>query len=665
MGFRAGWLLMLVLGTCANAQDGSSVSGTYTAEQAERGRALYVAHCAACHGAALEGGAAVPLTGNTFRVTWSRPNVTVDDLQFIIATTMPLSQGGTLADAEYLDILAFILERNDVQAGAEPLRQERQYLASIRRADADAVSLSTAPAFIAGERGLTPEGRGPSGDELLRAAETGTNWLYHTRDYRGTRYSPLAQIDKKNVANLVTQCIYQLGVEAPFQTGPLVYDGTMYLTGVHATIAIDAATCRTRWRHEWQPLDREPWSRNRGVAIKDGYVVRGTADGYLLALDSADGKLLWARQVANPWLGETFTMPPMILDDRILIGPAGSENAISGWVGAFRLRDGEPIWRFDTVPGATRKGSETWQNPEGILIGGGAVWTPFSLDEERRELYVAVTNPSPDLPAFLRRGSNLYTNSIVALDVDSGRLRWYEQIVPADDHDWDLTQVSPVFSSRIDGKTRNVVAAVGKDGLLHVIDRESHARYFEAAVTTRTNAAAPVTTEGVHACPGLLGGVQWNGPALHPGANLLVVPAVDYCATFVADDSARHVEGQTYLGGQYRLDDDWQGWLTAVDARDGAVRWKYRSESPMVAAVTTTAGGLVLSGDLTGRLLALDVDSGKVLYEFQTGGPIAGGVVTYEVGRKQYIAVASGAPLPRWVKDGHVGSPTLVVFALR
>jgi len=659
-----GAAVLMIASIGAQAQERTGTTGTYSAEQAERGGIVYATRCAACHGAALEGGIATPLTGQTFRVTWSRPNVTVDDLHFIISTTMPQLQGGSLTQSEYLEVLAFILQRNDVAAGTQPLGSDRQYLAAIRMAPDDVVSLSTAPTFIAGETGMKPRGRGPSTAELSMATEDAANWLYHTHDYQGTRYSPISQINRRNVERLTPRCIYQVGDEPPFQTGPIVYDGTMYINGVHATLAIDATDCSTLWRHEWTPLDREPWIRNRGVAIKDGYVVRGTPDGYLIALDAADGSLLWARQAANPWIGETFTMPPMIFEDRILIGPAGSENAISGWVGAFRLSDGEPIWRFETVPGATRSGGQSWANPDGILLGGGAVWTPLSLDAQRRELYIAVTNPAPDFPGFLRPGANLYSNSLVALDVDTGELRWHDQIVPADDHDWDLTQVSPVFRAEIAGRDRDLIAAAGKDGLLHVIDRATHERQYSVAVTTRQNVEQQVTPDGVYACPGVLGGVQWNGPSLHRGAGILVTPAVDYCGTFIAGVDIRHVEGQTYLGGQYEFGDEWAGWLTAVDTSDGGVRWRYRSSRPMVAAVTTTAGGLVLAGELTGRFLALDVDDGELLYEFQTGGPMAGGIVSYAVDGKQYIAAASGGPLPRWVRDGHIGSPTIVVFAL-
>lgn len=459
---------------------------------------------------------------------------------------------------------------------------------------------------------------------------------------------------------------YQVGDPGNFQTGPIVYNGTMYITGAHVTAAIDAATCQQKWRFDWQPKDRESWINNRGVAVKDGYVVRGTSDGYLVALDAKDGTLLWARQIANPSIGETLTMAPMIYDNMILIGPAGSENGISGWIGAFSLADGKPIWRFQTVPGATRSGGKTWENPQNILIGGGAVWTPLSLDPGKGELYVAVTNPAPDYSPNLRPGSNLYTNSIIALDVHTGKLNWYKQLVPADGHDWDLTQVSPVFQARVKGKMHNLVATAGKDGMLRVLDQESHQILYKTAVALRKNVDAPVTTEGTYACPGTLGGVEWSGPALDPSEGLLITPAVNFCTTFYTDEpeKIRYTEGNLYLGGKAEMDlKSWSGWLTAVDIHNGSIRWKYRSQGPMIAAVTTTAGGLVLTGELTGDFLVLDASNGKPLYRFNTGGPVGGGVITYSVDNRQYIAIASGNPSQFWTGK-HRGASTIVVFSL-
>jgi alcohol dehydrogenase (cytochrome c) len=517
------------------------------------------------------------------------------------------------------------------------------------------------PAFIAGERDK-PLGTGPTQHELTTTPDP-ADWLYHTGNYAGTRYSSLSEITTGNVGRLGVVCAYQVGVLETFYAGPIVYRGIMYVSTAGTTIALDAATCRERWRHVWEPRDEALWRNNRGVAVKDGYVVRGTADGYLMALDAADGTFLWARQVAKPALGETITMPPLVFEDLVVIGPAGSENNIQGWIGAFRLADGAPVWRFNTVPRPGEPGAETWAPVPGVPAGGGAVWTPLSLDAARGELYVPVTNPAPDLPAHLRPGANLYTNALVALDVRTGALRWYDQLVPSDFHDWDLTQVSPLIRATVGGAERDLVITSGKDGLLHALDRDTHVRLYATPVTTRRNVDAPLTLEGTVACPGILGGVEWNGPAYHPGTGLLYVPAVDWCWKFalVPDDSVSHAPGELYLGGTVEPAGDARGWLTAVDASDGAVRWRYRSSLPMVAAVTTTAGNVVFTGEQTGDFVAFDAADGRELYRFYTGGGIFGGIATYAVKDRQYVAVTSGGGS---LTFGGSGSPTVFVFAL-
>jgi len=655
-----------VLTLAALAGPAAAQSGPYTAAQATAGQALYQSRCASCHGSELSDGSAPPLVGPTFRRTWSRENVNVDDLLYIMSTTMPPRRTGELSQGEYVQILAYVMSENGVPAGGSALTANADQLRAVSLLSPEDQAAGVAEAFITGTR-ARPTGTGPSQAELLGAADDDRNWLYHTRDYAGTRYSPLAQITSDNVRNLAPACIFQLGEPRNFQTGPIVYDGVMYMTGGRTTVALEADTCRPIWRHEWRPRDREPFIlNNRGVAIQDGWVVRATGDGYLVALDAADGEMLWARQIADPWKGEAFTMAPMIYDDMILIGPAGSENAISGWVGAFRLEDGQELWRFETVPGATREGGETWLNPYNIPLGGGAIWTPFSLDPEREELYIAVTNPAPDLPANLRPGPNLYTNSIVALDVHTGELRWYDQLVPSDEHDWDLTQVSPLYTATIGGSERSLVATAGKDGVLRVIDRDAKLRLFSAELTTRENVDAPVTTAGVRVCPGIFGGVEWNGPALHEPTGLLVTPTVDWCFLFRDYEATeiRYVEGQMYLGGEAIPAGPRTGWITAVDGTTGEVRWRYHSPDAVVGAVTATAGNLVFGGELTGDFMAMDATNGEVLYRFNTGGPIGGGIVSYAVDGKQYVAVASGRPSGFWQGE-NLGSGTIVVFALR
>jgi len=655
IGHIASFCLLFALTT-------STAIAGFTSEQSARGRSLYAEHCATCHGRQLEGGAAPGLAGAQFAESWSQSTRNVDDLFYVMRNAMPRPDIGSLETAEYVDILAFILSRNGIEAGPEALTANAEQLASITLGSSSKADTppTPRPQFIVGEGGTVPRGAGPS-DEDLRNAATSSDWLYHTQNYRGTRYSSLDQINTSNAKHLQVACIYQLGSLESFVTGPIEHAGTMYVTTTALTAAIDASTCREKWRYRWEALDLEVWPNNRGVAIKDGYVVRGSADGYLYALDSADGRLLWARQVARPAAGETITMPPLIYEDLVFIGPAGSENNVQGWIGAFNLADGAPVWRFNTVPKAGEPGFETWQHDPDLPVGGGAVWSPMSLDLEREELYVPVTNPAPDFPAHLRPGKNLYTNSLLALNARTGKLNWYAQLVPNDDKDWDLTQVSPIFDGRIQGKDRRLMVAAGKDGIVRVLDRDSHEILTETPIGTRINEDTPISAEGTRYCPGTLGGIQWNGPAWHPATNMLYVGTVDWCFTATLESEPRVIPGELYLGGTLEADEKAQGLLTAIDASTGAIRWQYRSDEPMIGAVTTTAGGLLLVAEGIGDLLAFDAGTGTELYRLNTGGSMAGGLITYAVDGKQYIGAASGKGS---LNMGGKGAPIIVVLTL-
>jgi alcohol dehydrogenase (cytochrome c) len=641
-------------------------SALFTKAQATSGEALYRRSCASCHGASLAGGTAPPLTGPGFETSWGDPRVTLEDLFFIMRTTMPPRASSSLSPAEHAAVFAYVLEANGYPSGASPLSADSRELKGehLLGTAGPRPTRAAAPAFIPAASGATHSDTGPD-QATLTASARSTDWLFHAHDYGGTRFSPLQDINTTTAARLAPACMFQVGERDNFQTGPIVHNGTMYLTTMVSTIALDAASCGVKWRHKWDSRDDMGFQRNRGVAIKDGRIIRGTPDGYLLALNAETGTQLWARQVAKPAEGETFTMAPMLFEDLVLIGPAGSENNLQGWVGAFRVTDGSPVWRFNNVPKPGEPGYETWQNPKGIPVGGGAVWTAFALDTENGDLHVAVTNPAPDIPVHLRQGDNLYTNSIVVLDVRTGKLRWHRQLVPNDSHDWDVTHATPLFSTTVNGTTRRFVATTGKDGVLRALDRETHGVVFETPVTTRENAETPVTPTPMRVCPGVLGGSQWNGPAYNPGTNLLYVPAVDWCTTFSAFEQVRFIPGRLYMGGKSDMDppSKAQGWLTAVEASTGAVKWKYRSRRPMVAAVTTTAGDVVLTGELTGDFVVFNARTGDVLYRFNTGGPVGGGVITYATGGRQYIAVSSGSPSNFWVEKSP-GAPTIIVFAL-
>jgi glucose dehydrogenase len=279
-------------------------------------------------------------------------------------------------------------------------------------------------------------------------------------------------------------------------------------------------------------------------------------------------------------------------------------------------------------------------------------------------VFIAVGNPAPDFYGDVRQGANLYTNSLVVLEARTGKLVWHYQAVPHDTHDWDLTQVSPLFSAEVKGQPRRLVAVSGKDGLLHVLDRESREHLYEVAVSRRENVELPITREGVHACPGPLGGVQWNGPAFSPRTNMLYVPSVDWCGVFRKAEELHHVPGQLYMGGTWVRDPDEQarGWVTAIDAATGAIRWRYESRRPMLAAVTATSADLLFTGELDGDFVVLDARDGTVLYRYDTGSRMTGGIVTYQIGGQQYVAVTSGSATSHWRRPR--GSAAVIIFSI-
>jgi alcohol dehydrogenase (cytochrome c) len=485
--------------------------------------------------------------------------------------------------------------------------------------------------------------------ESAATDSSGGDWVYVDHDLAGTRHSPLKQITTENVSRLVKACAYSFPDKEPSQTAPIVSAGRMYLTTAHYTVAIDGADCHVIWLSTWTPREHEPAMTHRGAALADGKIIRGTSDGFLLALDAKDGRQLWAKQIADPKQGYFISMAPLAHGDLVYIGPAGAETAAQGWVAAFRVRDGEQVWRFNIVPNDGEPGADTWgPNPASRKHGGGNLWTPMSFDEQKNLLYVPGGNAAPDLFDDDRPGDNLYTNSLIALDAKTGHLVWYRQFVPHDVHDYDVSHVAPVFKTTINGSTRNVIASTGKDGLLRLLDRDSKDLIYSVAFTNRLNVEASITRTPVRVCPGTLGGQEWNGSSYYAKQNMLIVPATDWCAEFSKDATAPDPEKEHihafYFGGQTKFD-PWsaaRGRLTAFDASTGQEKWRFDAAKPMIAGVTTTGGDLVFTGDLAGNLLALDARSGKVLLRSELGGPAGGGVVTYRAHGRQNVAAVSG-----------------------
>jgi alcohol dehydrogenase (cytochrome c) len=491
------------------------------------------------------------------------------------------------------------------------------------------------------------------------AGPINTDWLMYNRDYQGDRFSSLAQINRQNVGHLHPVCAFQLGVLGPMQAGPVVHNGVMFITNEHNTYAINATTCKVKWATPYKATGVEQGRANRGVALLDGKIFRGTPDAHLLALDEATGKVLWNVTVRDSSDGSSTISAPIAWRNLVFMGSAGSESGVRAKMYAFDVNDGHVVWTFDLVPTGDEAGANTWENPDTALTGGGGTWSSFALNPADGTLFIPVGNPAPDFLEAYRPGANLYTSSILALDAMTGKLRWYYQAIPHDYHDWDMAAAPAIFTA---ANNEQLITFAPKNGYLYTLDYKTHALLYKVPVTTVANQDAPLTADGTHYCPSI-GGTEWNGPAYSPVDKLIYVDAVDWCTT-VKLGSVRYIKGQLFLGtsnGYGNPDASSTGWITAVDPLTGKPAWKFHAPSPMVAAVTPTAGGLVFSGDTDGNFYAFNSTTGKRLYSFYTGGSVAGGIATYMVNGKQYVAVTSGNQSR--TSFAQIGAPIVFVFA--
>ena len=666
--------LITLLGPSALAQPAPSTSPTspaaqpspaqaqtawFSDAQASAARGDYATACAACHGGTLGGGSAPALKGAGFLRKWSGRSLR--DLWQEVHTLMPLTAPGSMTETQSLGLMALILQDNGFPSGEGALQT-----ASLDRTITPPATAGQPPPVVAGKPPEVavsqPVGHAPTQAELDAADTDGTNWLMYNKGYMGYRYSPLKEIDRTNAARLRPVCMFQLGEIGPFHAGPVIYDGTMYVTTAHGVYAIDAATCRKQWDYHYQPWGPEVQPNNKGVAIADGRVIRGTPDGALIALDAKTGKLLWQRQIMDPTLGEFAAAAPIVWKDLVFMGKAGGDWGIDGAMMAFKASDGSEVWNFGWLPRGDAPGADSWKDPQSALKGGGSTWSTYSLDAKDNMLLVPIGNPSPDFHPEMRPGDNLYTNSVVSLDPATGKLKWYYQLVPNDGHDWDTT-----VAAAFDGPGgEKLVAAAGKDGVLTVLDRADGKLKFKVPIVRQENTDTPIGQERVHFCP--VQALLYNGAAYSPATHLLYINSQDWCAYAVMGPQPKYVKGMQYAGwangfGTRDPLDQSIGWTTAIDAASGKIKWRLRLPGvPMIAAVTPTAGDVVFTGDTAGNFLVLDATDGKVLYSFNTGGSFGGGVATYSVHGRQYVAAMTGNT--SFAKYLAGGAPTVVVFGL-
>jgi alcohol dehydrogenase (cytochrome c) len=525
-----------------------------------------------------------------------------------------------------------------------------------------------------------------SQDMLDRAAGDGNNFLHTNGNYEQTRYYPSRQINTSNVGNLRPAWIFQTEIVDTMETTPIVVDGVMYVTtAFNHVYALDARTGAQIWhhKHDMGPITTYCCGpNNRGVAVLGDMLYMGTLDSQLVALDAKTGKQVWATQIGDPELGYSETMSPTVVNGKVLIGTNGGEYGVRGFVKAFDAKTGDLLWTFHTTAEDSRgvwathdatgrdmhrdidaeKAAYAAQGDPYETLGGG-VWQNPAVDRETNRIYFVAGNPSPDLDGSLRPGDNLYTNSLVSVDLDSGEYICHFQYIA---HDvWDLDAVSPPIITQVADGDGNMVKGIlhgGKTGhvYVHKADDCSLIRYSEAMVPQENMWVLP-TAEGARMLPGANGGVEWSPMTVNADLGLTYAINLHQPMTYHVESSP-YPEGKIWLGGAFKAIPTEQQWgnVTAVDYNTGKIRWKVKTPQPMIGGILATAGGLVFTGEGNGQFKAYDAETGAILWNFQAGAGVNAPPSSYTVDGKQYIVVAAGGNAQMNFKRGN----NIIAFTL-
>jgi len=515
------------------------------------------------------------------------------------------------------------------------------------------------------------------------------NWIHPNGSYGQTRYYPGTQINTGNVAKMKPAFVFQTAVLESMETAPIVVNGVMFLTtSFNHVYAINAATGEEYWhyKHKMGPITTFCCGpNNRGVAIENDRIFMGTLDAKLVALDAKTGKVLWETQIADPEKGYSETMAPAAVDGKVLIGTNGGEYGVRGFLKAFDAKDGKLLWTFYSIPdkgheGVWAENDATGRNMHRDIAAekaalakdasfyqtlGGGVWMTPAIDKKTRTVFFVAGNPSPDLYGAIRPGDNLYTNSMVAIDLDKGTYKWHSQYIA---HDvWDLDAVSPPILTQAkdaSGKLTDVVIHGGKTGHVYVHDRATGKliRFSEAMIPQENMWVLP-TKEGARMLPGANGGVEWSPMAVNPKLHMAYAANLHQPMTYHVEEAPYPGGSKLWLGGAFKTipsEEQW-GRLVAVNLDTGKVAWGAKTPQPLIGGVLATAGDLVFNGEANGWYKAYDARTGKELWKYNCGAGVNSPGVSYMVNGKQYIAVAAGGNNQIDAKRGN----SVFVFAVQ
>jgi len=523
-------------------------------------------------------------------------------------------------------------------------------------------------------------------DMLSRAAADANNFLHTNGDYTQKRYHPATQINASNVRRLRPAWIFQTDVKESLETSPIVVNGVMYVTTSFSQVyALNAQTGEQLWYYK-QPLGPITTyccgPNNRGVAVYEDKVYLATLDSKLVALDAKTGSKVWQTDIADPELGYSETMAPTVVKGKVLIGTNGGEYGIRGFVRAYDAKDGKLLWNFDTIPensvgvwaekdatGRDMKRNIQAEKDQLAKTGdpyktlGGGIWQNPAVDLATNRIYFVVGNPSPDLDGSLRPGDNLYTDSLVSLDLDTGKYVCHFQYIA---HDvWDLDSVSPPVLVDVRNNSGQLVSGVihaGKTGHVYVHDRKdcSLIRFSETMVPQENMWTLP-TPQGARMLPGANGGVEWSPIAVNPQLGVSYAINLHQPMTYQVQSSP-YPNGKLWLGGAFKVipGEEQAGYIVAVDYNTGKIRWKVKTPQPMIGGILATAGGVVFTGEANGRFRAYDGRNGNVLWTFNAGAGVNAPPSSYMAGGKQYIVVGAGGNVQIDSKRGNA----IIAFTL-
>ena len=516
-------------------------------------------------------------------------------------------------------------------------------------------------------------------ERILNAAREPQNWLTYGGGYASDRYTPLKQITPQNVKNLEHQWVLQGQVLGAWQSTPLVVDGIMYLTErPNDVIALDAKTGRVFWVYRYNnSADQRVCcgANNRGVAIHGDTVFMGTLDAHLVAIDAKNGQPIWNTTVADSKLAYSITMAPLVIKDKVIVGVGGGEYGIRGFIAAYDVRTGKEVWKFYTIPAPGEPGSETW-NGDTWKHGGASVWVTGSYDPELNLTYWGIGNPGPDWNNAQRPGDNLYSDSVVALDADTGKLKWHFQFTPNDNYDYDSVQVPVLADLQWQGKPTKAMLWANRNGFFYVLDRVT-GKFLLGLPFAKVNWASgldksgrPIQTPqpvGAPTWPGNQGGTNWYTPSFSPRTQLFYFSAWEGYSSIYRHEEQEWEIGRNFSGGGHKVVtpvpdapgigigrrtpvNNWtdavgHGTVIAMDPLTGQRRWAFEQYDVTDSGMLTTATDLLFTGGREGYFYALDARTGKQLWRTSLGGQIVNGAVSYEIDGRQYIAIISGNDL--------------------